>query len=54
MCLCETKCQGEGIAPFRGSADLAEKAPRDTGYRNDSIAILRDVGPRSRPRQGSL
>ena len=46
MCLCETKYQG-GIAPFWESADLPEKASRDTGYRSDSIAASRDMGPLS-------
>ena len=47
MCLCETKYQGGGIAPFWGSADLPEKVSRDTGYRSDSIAVSRDMGPLS-------
>ena len=47
MCLCETKYQGEGIAPFWGSANLPEKVSRDTGYRSDSIAVSRDMGPLS-------
>ena len=46
MCLCTTKCQG-GIAPFCGAAHLPEKVSRDTGYRSDSIAISRDMGPLS-------
>ena len=45
MCLCETKYQGGGIAPFWGSANLPEKVSRDMGYRSDSIAISRDMGP---------
>ena len=47
MCLCETKYQGGGIAPFRGSANLLEEVSRDMGYRSDSIAISRDTGPLS-------
>ena len=46
-CLCETKYQGGGIAPFWGSANLLEKVSRDMGYRSDSIAISRDMGPLS-------
>ena len=45
MCLCETKYQGGGIAPFWGSANLPEKVSRDMGYRSDSIAVSRDMGP---------
>ena len=45
MCLCETKYQGGVIAPFAGSANLPEKVSRDMGYRSDSIAISRDMGP---------
>ena len=47
MCLCESKYQGGGIAPFRGSANLPEKLSRDMGYRSDSIAVSRDMGPLS-------
>ena len=49
MCLCETKYQGGGIAPFWGSANLPEKVSRDMEYRSDSIAISRDMGPLSPP-----
>ena len=46
MCLCESiKVPRGGIAPFWGSANLPEKLPRDMGYRSDSIAISRDMGP---------
>ena len=45
MCLCETKYQGGGIAPFQGSANLPEKVSRDMGYRSDSIAVSHDMGP---------
>ena len=47
MCLRETKYQGGGIAPFWGSANLPEKVSRDMGYRSDSIAVSRDMGPLS-------
>ena len=47
MCLCETKYQGGCIAPFWGSANLPEKVSRDMGYRSDSIAVSRDMGPLS-------
>ena len=36
-----------GIAAFWGSANLPEKVSRDMGYRSDSIAISRDMGPLS-------
>ena len=45
MCLCQTKFQGEVSHHFGGSADLPEKVSRDMGYRSDSIAISRDMGP---------
>ena len=45
MCLCETKYQGRGIAPYWGSANLPAKVSRDMGYRSDSIAVSRDMGP---------
>ena len=46
MCLCETKHQRGGvIAPFWGSANLPEKVSRGMGYRSDSVAISRDMGP---------
>ena len=47
MCVCETKYQGGGIAPFLGAANLPEKVSCDTGYRSDSIALSRDMGPPS-------
>ena len=47
MCLCETKYQGWGIAPFWGSANFPDKVSRDMGYRSDSIAISHDMGPLS-------
>ena len=47
MCLCETKYQGGGIAPLWGSAKFPEKVSRDMGYRSDSIAVSRDMGPLS-------
>ena len=45
MCLCKIMYQGGGIAPFWGSANLPEKVSRDMGYRSDSIAVSRDMGP---------
>ena len=48
MCLCETKYQGRGIAPFWGAANLPEEGSRDMGYRSDSIAISRDMEPLSK------
>ena len=35
----------EGIAPFWGNANLPHKVSCDMGYRSDSIAVLRDMGP---------
>ena len=45
VCLCETKDQGPGgaIAPFWGIANLPEKVSRDMEYRNESIAMSRDL-----------
>ena len=34
-----------GIAPCWGIAGMAEKVSRDRGYRSDSIAVSRDMGP---------
>ena len=45
MCLCETKYQGRVSHHFGGSADLPAKVSRDMGYRSDSIAVSRDMGP---------
>ena len=36
-----------GIAPCWGIAGMAEKVSRDRGYRSDTIAISRDMGPLS-------
>ena len=45
-CACvKLSTKGGGIAPFRGSANLPEKVSRDMGYRSDSIAVSRDMGP---------
>ena len=44
MCLCETTYQG-GYRTILGSANLLEKVLRDMGYRSDSIAISRGMGP---------
>ena len=46
-CLCETRYQGGGIAPFWGSANLPRKVSHNMGYRSDSIVISRDMGPLS-------
>ena len=43
MCLCETKCQG-GVSHHFGGV-LPGKVSRDMGYRSDSIAVSRDMGP---------
>ena len=47
MFLCKTKYQGGGITLFQGTAHLPEKVSRDKGYRSDSIATSRDMGPLS-------
>ena len=45
-CACvKVSTKGGGIAPFWGSANLAKKVSRDTGYRSDSVAKSRDMGP---------
>ena len=49
--MCETKYQGGGIAPVWGSAPLPLKVSRDMGYRSDSIAVSRDMGPLSTKKQ---
>ena len=36
-----------GLAPFWGSASVPSKVSRDMGYRSNSIAISRDMGPLS-------
>ena len=36
-----------GISPFWGDANLPPKVSRDMGYRSDSIAVSRDMGPLS-------
>ena len=45
MCLCGTKYQGGVSHHFGESANLPEKVSRDMGYRSDSIAVSRDMGP---------
>ena len=45
MCLCETKYQGGVSHHFGGAVRLPEKVSRDMGYRSDSIAVSRDMGP---------
>ena len=47
MCLCTTKYQGGGIAPFWGSANFLSEISRDMGYRSDSIGISHDMVPLS-------
>ena len=37
--------KGRGIAPSSGVRNLSEKVSCDMGYRSDSIAVLRDMGP---------
>ena len=47
-CTCvKLSTKGGGIAPFWGSANLPEKVSRDMGYRSNSIAVSRDLGPLS-------
>ena len=46
-CACVKLSAKGGVAPSWGSANLAEKVSRGMGYRSDSIAISRDVGPLS-------
>ena len=45
-CVC-VRLGGGGIAPFWGSANPSKlkEVSRDMGYRSDSIAISRDMGP---------
>ena len=47
MYLCETKCQGRVSHQFGGVLSSLKKVSRDMGYRNDSIARSRDMGPLS-------
>ena len=47
ICLCKTRHEGGGIAPCWGIAGMAEKVSRDRGYRSDTIALSRDMGPLS-------
>ena len=46
-CVCVKLSTKGGIAPFLGSANLPYKVSRDMGYRSDSIAVSRDMGPLS-------
>ena len=46
-CACVKLSTKGGIAPLWGSAKFPEKVSRDMGYRSDSIAISRDMGPLS-------
>ena len=41
------KAPRRGIAPCWGIAGTAEKVSRDRGYRSDTIAVSRDMGPLS-------
>ena len=46
MCPRETKYQGPGrYRTILGEANLPEKVSRDKGYRSESIAVSRGVGP---------
>ena len=45
ICLCKKKAPKGGIAPCWGIAGMAEEVSRDRGYRSDSIAVSRDMGP---------
>ena len=45
MCMCETKYQGVVSHHFGGLLNLPKKVSRDMGYRSDSIAVSRDMGP---------
>ena len=47
MCLCETKYQGGVTHHFGGVQTSLKKVSRDMGYRLDSIAVSRDMGPLS-------
>ena len=49
MCLCEfqTKYQGVGVSHHFGGVRTTKES-RDMGYRSDSIAISRDMGPLSK------
>ena len=49
MCLCETKYQGGVSHHFGGVLTSPKEVSRDMGYRSDSIAVLRDMGPLSFP-----
>ena len=49
-CACVKLGTKGGIAPFWGNANFPLKVSRDMGYRSDSIAVSRDTGPLSKPR----
>ena len=49
MCLCETKYQGGVSHHFGGVLTSPKEVSRDMGYRSDSIAVSRDMGPLSAP-----
>ena len=44
-CLVQIKVPRRVTAPFWETANLPEKVSRDTGYRSDSIALSRNMGP---------
>ena len=48
MCLSENKCQGRLSHRFEElPTSIPEEVPRNMGYRSDSIAISRGIGPLS-------
>ena len=51
MCLCETKYQGGVSHHFGGVLTFPKTVSRDMGYRSDSIAVSRDMGP---PRENAF
>ena len=55
MCLCETKYQGGVSHHFGGVLTSLKEVSRDMGYRSDSIAVSRDMGPLSQSQvQGTI
>ena len=47
-CACVKLSANGGVSHhFGGAANLPVKVSRDTGYRSDSIAVSRDMGPLS-------
>ena len=47
MCLCKIKYQGGVSHHFGGMLTSLKRVSRDMGYRSDSIAVSRDMGPLS-------